>query len=274
MKDSAAAMKKLQDAQAGVAGLTKEMSDRQTELMNQDEEQKEGLLMGVLMTKARESAPMEKQIEILKSDDFVSLPVSKALLANHTNSTPLFKQAAAYLDAHGKKVEATMTKEERKAEMLKRANATAAQLQKHVDTLVKQEESREKHHAKKMQELSDREKGLGKKEEHKVELQKHREERSFKKASLMDKRDIEGLKTAVAALKKGDMKALEKARTALMDSLKAMQSQTGGFLHFLQLGHRLEKRDCPYCAAQCFDKCHVAGNSYVTCLTQCADAGK
>jgi len=43
---------------------------------------------------------------------------------------------------------------------------------------------------------------------------------------------------------------------------------------FLQLANTFMERDCPYCAAQCVDKCHTAGKPYVTCLTECADAGK
>jgi len=43
---------------------------------------------------------------------------------------------------------------------------------------------------------------------------------------------------------------------------------------FIQLADTYMVRDCPYCAAQCVDKCHTAGKPYVTCLTDCADAGK
>jgi len=43
---------------------------------------------------------------------------------------------------------------------------------------------------------------------------------------------------------------------------------------FIQLTDSIMNRDCPYCAAQCVDKCHAAGNPYVQCMTNCADAGK
>merc|ERR1719446_239157 len=43
---------------------------------------------------------------------------------------------------------------------------------------------------------------------------------------------------------------------------------------FIQLASTFRNRDCPYCAAQCVDKCHQAGKPYVQCLTDCADAGK
>lgn len=43
---------------------------------------------------------------------------------------------------------------------------------------------------------------------------------------------------------------------------------------FIQLTDSIMNRDCPYCAAQCVDKCHQAGKPYVQCMTDCADAGK
>lgn len=43
---------------------------------------------------------------------------------------------------------------------------------------------------------------------------------------------------------------------------------------FIQLASTITQSDCPYCAAQCVDKCHQAGKPYVQCLTDCADAGK
>jgi len=43
---------------------------------------------------------------------------------------------------------------------------------------------------------------------------------------------------------------------------------------FIQLAASITQRDCPYCVAQCVDKCHSAGKPYVQCLTDCADAGK
>lgn len=101
-----------------------------------------------------------------------------------------------------------------------------------------------------------------------------KERRDFEKQAAMSKHDIQSLKTAISAVEKGDMKALMTAKTALSSSLKAMEAKSGGFLYLIQLGHRATNRDCPFCAAQCFDKCHAAGKSYVQCLTDCQDAGK
>ena len=43
---------------------------------------------------------------------------------------------------------------------------------------------------------------------------------------------------------------------ALAESMKAAQASKGKFLYFLQVMEQAEGRDCPYCAAQCVDKCH------------------
>jgi len=101
-----------------------------------------------------------------------------------------------------------------------------------------------------------------------------REERSFKKWSVMQEHDIQSMKEAVKAIKSHDVKALDKAKQALEASVKSLQSKNNGFLVLLDLGHQFMQKDCPYCAAQCVDKCHQEGKPYVTCLTQCADAGK
>merc|ERR1719272_1596760 len=70
-------------------------------------------------------------------------------------------------------------------------------------------------------------------------------------------------KVAPAATKKPTgKKPLAKAASAAARSM------------FIQLSNSIMNRDCPYCAAQCVDKCHQAGKPYVQCMTDCADAGK
>merc|ERR1719311_152007 len=164
------------------------------------------------MTKQKE--PMEQQVQILKSPDFASLPVVKALLEKHDEKTPLFAQAGDWLDSKGKHVKA-QAPQDKKAVLA----TIEASLQKRVDALEKSEKEGEARHSK-------------------------------------------------------AMKALQKVQDAIKASLKQMQSQSGNFLHLLQLGHRVLRKDCPFCAAQCLDKCHSGGGSYASCLTQCADAGK
>merc|ERR1719316_58781 len=107
-----------------------------------------------------------------------------------------------------------------------------------------------------------------------VERMKKSENRKYMKQEGVTKNDIKSLKSAIEAIKTGDMKMLAKSQAALEASMKAMQAEAGGFLYLIQLGHRSMGRDCPYCAAQCVDKCHTAGKPYVQCLSDCADAGK
>merc|ERR1719297_39222 len=72
----AEAIQKLTTAQASMTDMVRELTHQQETLMNEDVEQRENLMMGVLMT--NKNAPMEKQLEILKNADFQMLDVSKA----------------------------------------------------------------------------------------------------------------------------------------------------------------------------------------------------
>jgi len=265
----AAAMEKLSAAKQGLASLMGDLNSRQTELMKEDNAQRESLLLGVLMT--RQKDPMDQQLEILKDDDFAELEVSKALLAKHNATTALYVQAAGYLDAHKDRKLAPM-RDAKPANPLKQVQSM---LESRLHSLEHEFEVREKFHKKKVADFADRLKGAkGHREQHTVNIMAKREERNFKKWAVMRKRDIKAMSDAVEGVKKGDMKAVSRAKAALEQSLKAMQGQTNGFLYLIQLGHKLTQTDCPYCAAQCVDKCHTAGNPYVKCLSDCADAGK
>lgn len=273
-KDTAAAMKLLGDAKAGVAGLMKDLSTQQENLMKEDEDQKTSLLLGVLMT--RQKQPMDEQYDVIESDDFAGLAVSKALIARHNESEPLFKQAADFLDGKVKAPPAPVTPQEKKKAALANIQRIASRLERRVAVLENEEKVGEESHAREMKALDLEEKKVAKDSTKKrqVEHIKKREQRKFKKWEAMSHHDLEAMRSAVAAVKKGDIKALMKTQQALKNSLQAMQAKSGAFLHLLQLGHTVMRRDCPYCAAQCVDKCHQAGKSYGTCLTDCADAGK
>lgn len=274
VKDPVAAMKKLEDARASMSALTTDLTARQEALMKEGEEQKESLLLGVLMTKQKES--MDKQLEVLRNDDFKDLDVAKFLLSKHSNTTALYMQAGDYMDKHQGKASTklVLSSASIRAQAQARADALAASFEKRVESLQKVHDAKEKQHKKRMTELEAAIKKAGKKSQKALESMKKREERSFKKWSAMQKHDIDSMKLAVKAIKTGDMKALEKAKQSLEDSIKSLKSKNGGFLVLLDLGHKLMEKDCPYCAAQCVDKCHEEGKPYVTCLTQCADAGK
>jgi len=260
------AMKKLLDAKAGVSNLVGEMTHQQENLMKEDFKQRENLLMGVLMTNKAE--PMEKQLEILKDDDFEGLDVSRALLKQHDNSTALYMQAGMWLDAH-KNAGGVVSKTTHKSH----AEETAKSFDKRVEALEKEGEARKVHHERRVKELEDLVKKGGK-EAKVAKASLKREERHFKKTQLQSQRDIASMKEAAAAMRSGDMKALKHAQEALQKSLDSLKSGNAGMLVFLQQSNGLLERDCPYCAAQCVEKCHNEGKPYVGCLSECQDAGK
>lgn len=262
----AVAMEKLNAAKAGLASLMHDLSSRQEDLMKEDNAQRESLLLGVLMTHQKDA--MDKQLEILKDGDFAGLEVAKALVAKHNATTPLYVQAGMYLDAHPNRKSAPMVAAKDPKVKMQQV------LEKHLATLQHEYDSREKFHLTKVAEFAKTMKAGSSKEQHSAHIRAKREDRQFKKWAVMRKHDIKALTEAVEGVKKGDMKAVGRAREALTKSLQAMKSQSNGFLYLLQMHNSVMQQDCPYCAAQCVDKCHTAGKPYVQCLTDCADAGK
>jgi len=305
-------------AQKKMVELQKKLVEEQENLLKEDVEQKESVLMGVLMT--RQNKPIEEQLEVMKSDDFKDLPVVQAVLKKDDKTTPLFKQVAMELDSkEGKKApaaekkteeKAPQTKAEAKAVLLKVATMLENNL-KHMKKTLKQEEELHKKHMASLDagfkkvaaektalnstSLANEEKGKTNAEKAKIvaaakkkalETMDHlkkvfaalkkQESRQYNKWHVQTVRDVHNLEKSVVGIKKGDVKAVENARAALVESMQAMQAQSGDFLHFLQTGDSLRRtKDCPYCAAQCLEKCHTAGKSYVTCMTvDCKDAGK
>jgi len=273
IKDPVVAFQKLENARASMGALTSELTHRQEDLMKEGAAQEESLLLGVLMTKQKE--PLATQLEVLHSDDFKNLDVSKFLMKSNSTAA-LYVQAATYMDTHQSKATKQMVMDEASlhAKAQARADALAASFEKRVESLEKVHSAKEKQHKTKMKELEEGIKKSGKKSQHVMEALKKREERNYKKWDVMQEHDINSMKAAVKAIKTNDLKALEKAKGALEDSIKNLKSKNGGFLVLLELGHQFMEKDCPYCAAQCVDKCHTEGKPYVTCLTDCADAGK
>jgi hypothetical protein len=268
-KDLEATAKRLHAAEAGISSLLKDLNGQQEAVMKENEAQQASLLLGVLMTKQKE--PMEKQLEILKSKDFVKLEVAQTLLAKHDPKVALFKQAADYLDKHGGKQVKPDTKAA--AAMGKIQSITTA-LQKRVDILEREDKEGKARHTKIIKALEAKTKKGPKEQQRIAQRLLKKEERKFKKWEATIGHDLANMKAAVEAVKKGDLKALEKTKAAMEQSMKAMQAKSGGFLHLLQLGHKVMRQDCPYCAAQCLDMCHEEGKSYGACLAACADAGK
>merc|ERR1719510_2118212 len=91
-----------------------------------------------------------------------------------------------------------------------------------------------------------------------VRLMEKAEKRKYIKRLALADSDIKNLRSAIRAVKTGDLQALQQSQAALATSMKAIQAQSGGFLYFIQLAHRAAGLDCPYCAAQCIGSaCHL-----------------
>merc|ERR1719293_236566 len=98
-KSDKKSLEQLEEVMGSVTGLVKDLNKQQMRLMQEGEEQRESLLLGVLM--AQKGEPMDKQLEVLGAPDFAGLAASKAVLARRDMKTPLFQQVANFLDAHG-----------------------------------------------------------------------------------------------------------------------------------------------------------------------------
>merc|ERR1711924_267671 len=146
-----------------------------------------------------------------------------------------------------------------------RVASMAASFDKRVVALEKDTEHREKLMKKRIDELTALSKKGGK-DVKRVKMWLKREEHNYKKSMAQSKHDIENMKAAAAAIRSGDVKALDRARAALTKSLEAMKNKNSGMLVFLQQGNTLFESDCPYCVAQCVEKCHNKGEPYVSCL--------
>merc|ERR1719453_110501 len=104
-----------------------------------------------------------------------------------------------------------------------------------------------------------------------------KELRKVEKRIATEETTEKALKTAIEDIKHKDVKGLEEAKNALQASMAAMvneaQSQQGDFLHFLQTDAERQPTgsfSCPYCGAQCVEKCrNNEHKSYGACLTEC-----
>jgi hypothetical protein len=276
-KDMKKALQSLREANGAIKQLSVDMAGEQTRLMNENNEQQESILLGILMQRQKE--PISKQMEVMTDPDFSKLPCVVAVLAAKDTKTPMFKQIATYLDAHTPKVKSLMDEipdklakgKDGKPDVTPIVLALEARLHK----MEESEKRMEEHHAEGNAAF---EKAIVEKKNntrlvHQIEHMKKKDDRDFKKQAAMSKHDAQALKAAIEAVKNGDMAGLEKAQKALDASMKAAQARSGKYLYLIQLMTHTEEQDCPFCVAQCVDKCHTAGNPYVTCLTNCADAG-
>lgn len=284
-------IEKLHNAQASVKGLTKDMNKLTQDLHAEGEEQEDSLLLGVLM--ARKNRPEAEQLEVMKSGEFKDLEVVRYVLAHRDSKKNLVEQVAAYLDQKPGAKGTQAPDASAKKSLQELTQGIVGQLEGQLTKMEQHLATQEALHKNISAELS---KGL-KTEEAKVSHLKgtdqekkrkavrakaltnrmiKKEDREYAKQHAMASHDIATLKKAIESVKKGDMKALSSAQEALAHSLSRMQASTGDFLHFLQVSEYIDSEKdgaCPYCKAQCLEKCHSSGHSFMECMNSCADVG-
>jgi len=268
-KSDKKSLEQLKEVMGSVTSLVKDLNQQQMRLMQEGEEQRESLLLGVLM--AQKGEPMQKQLEVLGSPEFVGLAASKAVLAGRDTKTPLFQQVANFLDAHGGGGGRRSAAVEAHSAAVAHVVASLRARLAHLEQSARHAEEAHANATKRVKALEKTKDNRSAKIVHAIEK---KEDRKFQKMMAIQHQDISAMKAAISAVEHGDMQGLERARAALENSMKSMQSKNSGFLVLIQEGFRASGLDCPYCAAQCVDKCHDEGKKYVTCLEECRDAGK
>jgi len=270
-KSDEKSLSQLKEVLGSVTGLVKDLNKQQMRLMQEGEDQQDSLLLGVLMTKKGE--PMAAQLEVLQAPDFANLPVTKEILAKKDTKTPLFQQVANFLDKHGNSTghsSHAVASQAQVAAVTQIVSSLQSRLH-HLEDSARHAEEAHANATKKVQALEKSKSGKSAKIIHSIQK---KEDRKFQKMMAIRRQDINTMKAAITAVEHGDFQGLERAKAALESSMKNMQSHNSGFLVLIQEGLRASGLDCPYCAAQCVDKCHTAGKSYVDCLAECQDAGK
>jgi len=266
-------LEQLEEVMGSVTGLVKDLNKQQMRLMQEGEEQRESLLLGVLM--AQKDEPMDKQLEVLGSPDFAGLAASKAVFARKDMKTPLFQQVANFLDAHG--ANGSSSGANRSTAMESHSAAVAhivTSLTARLAHLEQNARHAEEAHANATKRVKALERAKDNRSAKILRSIERKEDRKFQKMMAIQHQDISSMKAAINAVEHGDMQGLDRARAAIENSMKSMQSKNSGFLVLIQEGLRAAGLDCPYCAAQCVDKCHDEGKKYVTCLEECKDSGK
>eukprot|EP00933_Yihiella_yeosuensis_P017875 TRINITY_DN14864_c0_g2_i3.p1 TRINITY_DN14864_c0_g2~~TRINITY_DN14864_c0_g2_i3.p1 ORF type:complete len:381 (-),score=137.91 TRINITY_DN14864_c0_g2_i3:305-1447(-) len=282
----------LEGLQKGVKELSKKITDAQEALHAETVEQEESLLLSVLMQ--RQDHPLEEQFQIIGDPQFKDLPIAAMLnqfLKNKDATTPVYMQVGKYLDEHrpaGEHV-AKAAAEKKETETKKPAEKAAAKKIPGMDALVMDMEKRllammQRLQKKELEQKDQLEKlgaavknhaGENKDLAKKFQMLEKAESRKFSKEDALDQQRIATMKKAIAAMKAGDAKALEAAQQEMSDQMAVTKKKNRKFLVLLDFLHKSQVQDCPYCAAQCVEKCHNGeGKSYAVCLGQCKDAGK
>eukprot|EP00933_Yihiella_yeosuensis_P012939 TRINITY_DN1223_c0_g1_i2.p1 TRINITY_DN1223_c0_g1~~TRINITY_DN1223_c0_g1_i2.p1 ORF type:complete len:376 (-),score=149.39 TRINITY_DN1223_c0_g1_i2:152-1279(-) len=288
--DYAKEMTELSAIQSGVKNLYAKIQGAQDKLEAENVEQAESLLLSVLMQ--RKDRPVEEQLEILKDPQFKALPIVpmlKEFLAKKDAKTPLYILVGEYLDKHRPKGEPKDAKKEpapaaapaknlSPAEKKKQAamNQILISLDERLLAMMKRFQSRKLAEKDSLAKLNAAVKNHKDNQAFakKFAMLAKAEERKFQKEDAIEMKSINTMKKAIAAVKAGDVKGLTEAQAQMKAQIEIEKKKKQKFLVLLEFLDKSTNQDCPYCQAQCVDKCHKDGSSYVVCLAKCADVGK
>jgi hypothetical protein len=235
----------------------KEMGERQLQITNAGDSERTTLLVAVLQNK--QDLPVSEQLEVVRAADFTGLPVVRFIEDHSDDKTPLVNLALKFIDGDkAAPVEAPAT------------NSTPPNL----DDIVKMLEGHQHSAEERLDQIAKREKLLEKtfknlkKDDKQVKFLRRREERKLAKDKAVQTKTMTALKDAIKDIKNKDAKGLLEAKKALQESMEALQEQNGEFLHFLQT--TAPGFSCPYCGAQCIEKCVSTEHKTMSgCLSEC-----
>jgi hypothetical protein len=250
-------MDKMKSVLAEFPKWQQQMTERQKSIMEAGDDERTTLLVAVLQNK--QSLPVSEQLDVVHAADFSGLPVVAYIEKNTDEKTPLVELALKFLDG-------------KDAAPVTEASAPPApkDMQTIIDMLATHKKKAEAHVEALEEHKKLVEKVLGGKKNQTMQVKylKHREERKLDKELAIEKKTVVALGTAMEDIKKKDMKGLKEAKEALQQSVKALEESEGEFLHLLQI--EAPGFSCPYCGAQCIEKCRSTEHKSMSgCLTEC-----
>jgi len=231
----------------------KKLSERQEEIANAGDEQRTSLLVAVLQNK--QSLPVSEQLEVVNAPNFDGLKVVDYVNEHHDSKTPLVQIALKFLDGESASPAPAVDPNS--------LDGILAVVKKHAAKAHARVEMTDAKEAR-------LEKAFTKLNNTKPEMKflKRKEERKIKKERAVEEETAKALDDAIVDIEHKDPKGLIKAKDALTASMQAMQDSQGVFLHLLQIEE--PGFACPYCGAQCIEKCHSTEHkSMSACLTEC-----
>lgn len=279
-KDVAANLKA---AQESIEEIGTAMQGQAERITKEDEDDKVSVLLGVLSARAHD--PLARQFEVVLSSEFEHLKVTeylKTLSESDLRDKTLVELAATWMDAHAshapaQEIASKAHKLTQQQQMAATLTTLADKMDKNIDEQNKDFENRlkafEMTKAKKAAEFQKKPDLLKL-----FNQMKHQEERKFKKSQARAVLNVKAMREAAKAVENGDETALNNAKKTLQQALSNLRARQGQFLHFMQMAtwttSAAKASDCPYCKAQCIEKCHNKGDQFSKCIVECAEAGK